>query len=364
MDDGACDHLGREPFLTFPPNLNLSSTDGSMVNLSARAAEPIVLFFYPRTGVPGQPPNLGFALENWDSIPGAWGCTPQCCGFRDTHAEFARRGVTLFGIGTNTSDHQREFTARQHIPFQLLSDSSLGLVRAMRLPTFDFPVESGGPTTLIRRMAIFCDAGRIVKVWYPVFPPDQNAAQVLHWLAHRPPLPALQNSRDHRAVSIRRIEPRDLAFVRRELTRNWNDTEICSLGIWHAADSLPGFVATRGDGPEPVGLLTHTPPAHGCGCEVITLSCSVEGAGVGSMLLAAAVEAARAAGCSRVFLTTTNDNLRAIGFYQKRGWSLVAVHRGAMDEARKIKPSISRIGMHGVPLRDELELETVFERRP
>ena len=159
------------------------------------------------------------------------------------------------------------------------------------------------------------------------------------------------------APVIRCIEPEDLDFVREELVRNWQSTRINSLGVWHDADRLPGFIATTPDGGARLGMLTHTPPEPGGGCEVITLSSSTEGGGVGSRLLEVAVQAARAAGCVRIYLTTTNDNLHAIGFYQKRGWSLVAVHRDAMTIARRTKPSIPLIGMNGIPLRDELELE-------
>ncbi|MCC6322670.1 MAG: GNAT family N-acetyltransferase [Phycisphaerales bacterium] len=163
-------------------------------------------------------------------------------------------------------------------------------------------------------------------------------------------------------ISLRPIDAHDLDWVRAELARNWGGTQISSLGVWHDADRLPGFIAFDGRGEERVGLLTHTPLAADAerGCEVITLSATVEDRGVGTHLLVAAVEAARRAGCRRIFLTTTNDNLRAIGFYQRRGWSLVAVHRGAMDEARKQKPSIPMMGLNGIPLRDELELEYRF----
>lgn len=159
------------------------------------------------------------------------------------------------------------------------------------------------------------------------------------------------------APLIRTIQPGDLDFVREQLVRNWQSTRINSLGVWHDAEKLPGFVATTPDGQRRLGLLTHTPPEAGGGCEVITLSSSAEGGGVGSRLLESAVHAARAAGCVRVYLTTTNDNIHAIGFYQKRGWSLVAVHRDAMTIARRIKPSIPLIGMNGIPLRDEIEIE-------
>lgn len=385
MDDGATDHLGREPFLSWPPGLALPCTDGSSVELFLACTTPVVLFFYPRTGVPGQAPGRGFAGEEWEEIPGARGCTPQSCGFRDRYAEFVRMGIPVYGVSTNTTEHQREFKARQRIPFEFLSDSDLRLTRAMALPTFEFPVESGGPTTLIRRMAMFCDVGSILKVWYPVFPPDRCADMVLHWLRHSgarrtrataaeelraprvailekrslsrlPDRPATTRGTGAEVVEVRPIEPRDLTWVREELVRNWDATQISSLGRWYDADALPGFVATRRGGLERVGLLTHTVPERGGHCEVITLSSRVENAGVGTRLLDAAVQAAKAAGCTRVFLTTTNDNLRAIGFYQKRGWSLVAVHPGAMDRAREVKPTIPLVGMNGIPLRDEIEL--------
>lgn len=163
-------------------------------------------------------------------------------------------------------------------------------------------------------------------------------------------------------ISLRPIAAHDLDWVRAELARNWGGTQISSLGVWHDADRLPGFIAFDGRREERIGLLTHTPLTTDAehGCEVITLSTNVEDRGVGTQLLAAAVEAARRAGCRRIFLTTTNDNLRAIGFYQRRGWSLVAVHRGAMDRARESKPSIPLTGMNGIPLRDEIELEFRF----
>ncbi len=182
-DDGAGDHLWNAAIA----RVTLTSTSGRQVNLRELTDTPTVLFFYPRTGVPGQPPALGFQGETWESIPGARGCTPQSCGFRDLHQEFLMQGVRIFGVSTNTPAHQREFKERMHVPFELLSDSSLKLVDAMKLPTFEFPVESGSPTTLIKRMAWYCDRGRIVQLWYPVFPPDQNASDVLAWLKTRRP---------------------------------------------------------------------------------------------------------------------------------------------------------------------------------
>jgi peroxiredoxin len=150
------------------------------VDLAEVAERPAVFFFYPRTGEPGRA-----AGPEWDAIPGARGCTPQSCGFRDLHREFVGRGVTVFGVSTQETGYQREFVERNHVPFELLSDAGLRLTRALRLPTFEYPVERGGPTTLIKRMAWYVERGRIEKIWYPVFPPDRNAETVLEWLRAR-----------------------------------------------------------------------------------------------------------------------------------------------------------------------------------
>jgi peroxiredoxin len=176
VDDGACDHLPGARV----PSVRLQSTAGRWVDLAEIAEQPAVLFFYPRTGEPGRA-----AGPEWDAIPGARGCTPQSCGFRDLHREFTRLGVAVFGLSTQDSAYQREFVERNHVPFELLSDRELALTRALRLPTFEYPIERGGPTTLIKRMAWYVERGRIEKVWYPVFPPDRNAATVLEWLGER-----------------------------------------------------------------------------------------------------------------------------------------------------------------------------------
>jgi GNAT superfamily N-acetyltransferase len=157
---------------------------------------------------------------------------------------------------------------------------------------------------------------------------------------------------------IRAIQSSDIAFIREELTRHWNDTGIWSLGQRYQADELPGFVAVdESNQSKPIGLVTYFLHPGGWQGEVITLSTRRENSGAGTALLEAAVNAIRAAGCSRAFLTTTNDNLRALGFYQKRGWKLAMLHKGIIDEARKRHPVIPAIGMHGIPIRDEIELE-------
>jgi len=173
VDDGAADHLRGAAV----PAVTLPATSGRRVDLAELARQPAVLFFYPRTGQAGKS-----AGRDWDLIPGARGCTPQSCGFRDLHAEFRALGVSVAGVSTQTTEYQREFVERNHVPFDLLSDADLRLTRALTLPTFEFPVPGIGPPTLIRRMAWYLEAGRIAHVWYPVFPPDKNAEVVLGWL--------------------------------------------------------------------------------------------------------------------------------------------------------------------------------------
>lgn len=176
VDDGACDHLPGAQV----PSVRLPSTGGRWVDLAEVAKRPAVLFFYPRTGEPGRA-----AGPEWDAIPGARGCTPQSCGFRDLHRELIALGVTVYGVSTQDTGYQREFAERNHVPFEILSDRDLALTRALRLPTLPYPIAGGGPTTLIRRMAWYVERGRIERIWYPVFPPDRNAETVLGWLRER-----------------------------------------------------------------------------------------------------------------------------------------------------------------------------------
>ncbi len=339
IDDGAAGHLWGARL----PRASLRSTAGPQVDLSEVTGDRAVVFFYPRTGIPGQPPGLGFRGEEWDSIPGARGCTPQSCGFRDLYREYAALGVEVFGVSTSTTDHQQEFVKRNHVPFRMLSDADLGLTRLVRLPTFEFPIESGGPTTLIARMAWYVERAVIHKVWYPVFPPDRSAATVLEWLRRRG------------RIAIDEIGPGDLGYVRGEVSKHWHSTTIWSIGREYKADALPGFVA-RVHG-RPAGLITLSFDHPEQACEIVTLSAGDENRGVGGSLVAAAIDAARSRGCRRVFLTTSNDNLRALGFYQRRGFRLVTVHRRMMDRYRGMEKAIPRIGMNGIPLRDEIELE-------
>jgi peroxiredoxin len=169
-DDGAADHLEG---LALPP-LALPSSQGGTTELAAFPGL-LVAYVYPRTGTPGIPLPAG-----WDDIPGARGCTPQSCSYRDALRQFEAHDATVVGISAQTEAEQAEFAAREHIPFPLLSDPGLRLAAELRLPTFE--VEG---MTLYRRLTFVALAGRIVKAFYPVFPPDHDAAEVLRWLGER-----------------------------------------------------------------------------------------------------------------------------------------------------------------------------------
>jgi peroxiredoxin len=168
QDDGAARHLAGMKL----PDLALPATRGGEVNL-ARLSGRTVLYIYPRTGVPGAdlPPG-------WDDIPGARGCTPQTCGFRDHFAELKALGAShVFGLSTQDTGYQREAAERLRLPFAILSDAELKFTRALELPTF-----SAAGMTLLKRMALVIDDATIANVFYPVFPPDKNAAEVVAWL--------------------------------------------------------------------------------------------------------------------------------------------------------------------------------------
>ena len=175
IDDGACNHL---PGMRLP-SVPLVSTAGDMVDLAALPGRTVV-YCYPRTGEPDKDPPPG-----WDAIPGARGCTPQSCAYRDHHAELAALGARVFGLSTQDTAYQREAAERLHLPFPLLSDADLAFARALRLPTFE--VAGGdGAMTLIKRLTLIIDTGRIEHVFYPVFPPDADAGRVVEWLTRHP----------------------------------------------------------------------------------------------------------------------------------------------------------------------------------
>ena len=170
-DDGAARHL---PGMQIP-SVPLPATNETIVDLSSLRGA-VVVYAYPRTGRPGieNPPG-------WDFIPGARGCTPQSCSFRDQSEELRALGVAhLFGLSTQNTQYQREAAERLHLPFPLLSDASLKLTKAIRLPTF----ETSG-MTLLKRVTFVIKNGRIEHVFYPVFPPDRNASEVIAWLGAR-----------------------------------------------------------------------------------------------------------------------------------------------------------------------------------
>ena len=174
VDDGATDHL---PGMAMPP-LALPATDGSEVRLDDASAPRTVVFAYPRTGRPGEEPPGGTVA--WNAIPGARGCTPQACAYRDHFAELRSFGVRVFGLSTQDTAYQRELVERLELPYPVLSDERLELAHALRLPTF----ETEG-LTLFKRHTIVIDGGRIEHVLYPVFPSDRDAEQVIAWLTAR-----------------------------------------------------------------------------------------------------------------------------------------------------------------------------------
>lgn len=170
-DDGAARHLTGMAL----PDLALPATDGTAVDLASLPGRTVV-YIYPRTGVPGVDPP-----EGWDMIPGARGCTPQSCSFRDHFQELEALGVDhVFGLSTQDTAYQQEAVARLHLPFPVLSDEKLALAKLLKLPTFTV-----AGMTLLRRMVLVIDDGAITHVFYPVFPPDKSAADVVAWLKRR-----------------------------------------------------------------------------------------------------------------------------------------------------------------------------------
>ncbi|HYP47974.1 MAG TPA: peroxiredoxin [Thermoleophilaceae bacterium] len=172
QDDGAARHLDGLEL----PDLSLPLAGGGELRLHEAAAGTLVAFIYPRTGTPGEPLAPG-----WDDIPGARGCTPQSCAFRDSYGDLARLGASVVGISAMEIAAQRAFAEREQLPYPLANDSDLTLGRELRLPTFE--VEG---VTLLKRLTFVARAGRIEKVFYPVFPPDRNAADVVEWLSGAP----------------------------------------------------------------------------------------------------------------------------------------------------------------------------------
>ena len=167
IDDGAASHLQGIKL----PNVALAATNGAIVDLGAIPGR-FVVYVYPMTGRPGVP-----LPDGWDGIPGARGCTPQSCAFRDHYSELKSLNALVFGLSTQTTDYQKEAKDRLHLPFELLSDSGHRLKQLLGLPTFDV-----AGMELYKRLALIVENGRIQKVFYPVFPPDQNAADVVAWL--------------------------------------------------------------------------------------------------------------------------------------------------------------------------------------
>jgi peroxiredoxin len=172
VDDGAAAHLKGMRM----PQILLPSTGGRTVDLSALGAPRTVIYCYPRTGVPGEP-----LPDGWDMIPGARGCTPQSCSFRDMMAEFRELGVTVFGFSTQSTEFQQEAVSRLRLPFEILSDAEFRACDALRLPTFEVQ-----GMRLFKRLTLVVRNGFIEHVFYPVFPPNESAEETLRWLRSHP----------------------------------------------------------------------------------------------------------------------------------------------------------------------------------
>ena len=170
-DDGAARHLTGMNV----PAITLTSTANLRVKIADLASERTIVYCYPRTGAPGQPVPKG-----WDDIPGARGCTPESCGFRDHYHALQSLHVRVFGLSTQTPEYQQEAVSRLHLPFEILSDADFQLTNALRLPTFEFE-----GVRLLKRLTMILSDGKIEKVFYPVFPPDKHAEEVVAWLSKK-----------------------------------------------------------------------------------------------------------------------------------------------------------------------------------
>lgn len=166
-DDGACGHLPGKKL----PALSLSATHGEFIDISVHTGW-LVIYCYPMTGRPDRE-----LPDNWDAIPGARGCTPQACAFRDRYREITDHNVLMYGLSTQTTAYQLEAKQRLHLPFELLSDHNLAFANALKLPLFEVDNQR-----LIKRLTLIALDGIIKKIFYPVFPPDTNASQVIEWL--------------------------------------------------------------------------------------------------------------------------------------------------------------------------------------
>lgn len=172
-DDGAADHLPT----TDVPSIGLPATDGDFVDLSTLPGR-VVVYVYPKTGRPDE----DVTPDDWEEIPGARGCTPESCGFRDAYHDLLEQVTAVFGLSLQTTDYQREARDRLGLPFELLSDADRAFTNRLNLPTF-----TAGDEQFLKRLTLVLNDGVIEHVFYPVFPPDEHAVEVLDWLETHPP---------------------------------------------------------------------------------------------------------------------------------------------------------------------------------
>ncbi|CAF3069643.1 unnamed protein product [Rotaria socialis] len=177
VDDGQCAHLKAGTKFPVDILIHLPTTSKNSVDIVSQPRT--IIYFYPRTGKPDQK-----LPDGWDEIPGARGCTPESCGFRDHYQELQSLGATVYGCSTQTTEYQQEVADRLHLPFDLLSDSKLELLNHLKLPHFTLPELDNIP--LIARLTIIIKYDTIEHVFYPIFPPDKHSQQVIDWLKQNP----------------------------------------------------------------------------------------------------------------------------------------------------------------------------------
>lgn len=310
-DDGAARHL---PGLAVPA-VALPSTAGGAVRLDEPFSGATVVYAYPRTGRPDRDPPPGL-----DAIPGARGCTPQSCSFRDHHAEIRALGGRVFGLSTQDAAYQREMAERLHLPYEVLSDERLELARALGLPVFHY-----GDWTLLKRCTLLIEQGRIADVFYPVFPPDADASRVLAWLAAR---------RDYRVRPAVLSDLPHLPRIEQEAARIFEPYGQLPLGESGEGVSPAAFaeaqagrlwVAVDAGSGDPVGFalvqLLEPGAVHLRELDVLPAHGK---RGVGRWLVRTIQGWARGRGCSAVTLTTFRDIPWNAPWYERLGFRRLA----------------------------------------
>jgi peroxiredoxin/GNAT superfamily N-acetyltransferase len=337
VDDGQTAHLLGAKI----PEVVLESTLEKEVNLFLKCQPPTVLFIYPRAGSPLEPNTNP---ELWDAIPGARGCTPQSCGFRDLISEFTALGVNVLGLSIQSPMVQKEFVERNHIGFPILSDHQYRLTKGLNLPTFEFDGE-----WLIKRMALFIKDGIIQKVFYPVFPPDKNAEEVLVWLKGK-------RISDLKIVKFNSTEHSELIEPLTALLHAAY-APLAARGMRYLATHQPpqktlerlnegeSYLAFEAD--QLIGTVTLYREKLSSSCEYyrragvfsfgqFAIKPEFQGRGFGSMMMTMLEDRARELGAVELALDTSEHADDLIRLYEKRGYRQVAFAQWDVTNYRSV----------------------------